>query len=242
MTTQSFETLGIPNQRTIVSSLKNDATMAQLIKLAVITNNILVQTSLETFLRDNLTIRVNFLAKNGNALIDAMQVTRNAEIDILLVDIGSSAVSNLEEIRKLQNLLPAASIIIINADSKDENIFKALYAGAVSCFSSCTPITKIEEVITTTYHGGSYISPVIARKVLNYFSSKKAVKTSVLSNRQLQIVEGVVDGLSYKLIADKLLISIDTVRHHIKTIYRLLNINSKAELIKKSYEQELLVA
>lgn len=216
--------------------------MSHAIQLAVLTNDILIKTSIETFLMDSLKIKISFLAKSGAAFMKAINVTRNPKVDVILVDIGNSGISNLEDIRKLQNQLPEASIIIINAASTDERIFKALYAGAVSCFSSCTPITKIEEAITTTYNGGSYISPAIARQVLNYFSTKKAATNTVLTNRQLQIVEGVVDGLSYKMIADKLLISIDTVRHHIKTIYKLLNINSKAELIKKSYEQNMLAA
>ncbi len=216
--------------------------MSHSIQLAVLTNDILIKTSLETFLLDSLNINISFLAKSSDAFIQAIKVTRNPKVDVILIDIGNSGIANLEEIREIQNQLPDASIIIINADSKDEGIFKALYAGAVSCFSSCTPITKIEEAIITTYHGGSYISPAIARKVLSFFNAKKAVSKTALTNRQLQIVEGVVDGLSYKMIADKLLISIDTVRHHIKTIYRLLNINSKAELIKKSYEQNMLAA
>ena len=216
--------------------------MTQLIQLAIVTNDILIKTSLETYFGNNLTTNIRFLAKNKDAFISAAQVTRNQKIDVILLDIGNSGISEIEDINTIRKHLPNASIIIINAGEKDERIFKALYAGAVSCLSEKTPITKIEEAITTTYYGGSYISPNIARVVLNYFSVKKSTETSSLTNRQLQIVEGVVDGLSYKMIADKLFISIDTVRHHIKTIYKLLNINSKAELIKKSYEQNMLAA
>ena len=216
--------------------------MTQRIQLAIVTNDILIKTSLETYFGDNLTTSIPFLAKNKDAFISATQVTRNQKIDVILLDIGNSGISEIEDIKTIKKHVPNASIIIINAKEKDKRIFKALYAGAVSCLSEKTPITKIEEAITTTYHGGSYISPNIARVVLNYFSVKKTTETSSLTNRQLQIIEGVVDGLSYKMIADKLFISIDTVRHHIKTIYKLLNINSKAELIKKSYEQNMLAA
>lgn len=216
--------------------------MTQSIQLAIVTGDILIRTSLETFFGNNLKIDLSFLAENKDAFINVAKVTRNQKIDVILLDIGNSGISKIEDIKTIQSHIPDASIIIINADEKDERIFKALYAGAVSCLSNRTPITTIEEAITTTYYGGSYISPAIARVVLNYFSIKKATQTTILTARQLQIVEGVVDGLSYKMIADKLLISLDTVRHHIKNIYRLLNINSKAELIKKSYEQNMLVA
>lgn len=216
--------------------------MTHSIQLAIITDDILVKTSLETFLLDNLNIKINFLAKSGEAFLSAIKVARNPQIDVILLDIGYLGPSKLEDIKMLQNQLPDVNIIIINAGEQDERIFKALSAGAVSCLSKSTPITKIEEAITTTYHGGSYISPSIARKVLAYFSTKRVTDDTALTNRQLQIVEGVVDGLSYKMIGDKLLISIDTVRHHIKKIYKALNINSKAELIKKSHEQNMLAA
>lgn len=241
MTSQLFETLEKHFACTIVSSFKTTK-MTHSIQLAVLTDDILTKTSLETFLAESLTIDISFLAKNGETFANALQVMRNPKVDVILVDIGDNGISKLEDIKKLQGLLPDASIIVINATSSDERIFKALHAGVVSCLSKSTPVTKIEEAITTTYQGGSYISPTIARQVLNFFSTKKAAQKTALTNRQLQIIEGVVDGLSYKMIADKLLISIDTVRHHIKTIYRQLNINSKAELIKKSYEQEFLVA
>ncbi|MEM6807292.1 MAG: LuxR C-terminal-related transcriptional regulator [Bacteroidota bacterium] len=72
--------------------------------------------------------------------------------------------------------------------------------------------------------------------MINYFAPRNEKKEELLSNRQKQIVQGIVDGLSYKMIADKYMISINTVRDHIKKIYQALEINSKAELIRKSIE------
>lgn len=147
--------------------------------------------------------------------------------------------SGLEGISHIQKLLPKVNIIMLTTYEEEDNIFKALCAGAISYISKRTPLTKIEEAIITIYHGGSYMSPSIARKVINYFGPKSNNGMNSLTSRQQQIVQCIVDGLSYKMVADKLQISIDTVRDHIKKIYRLLNINSKAELIKKSYEQNL---
>ena len=216
--------------------------MQQFIKLAIITDDMLTSMSLETFLGDNLNLNISFMAKDGETFLKAITVTRNPKVDILLLDMGKKDIANLKDIASIQKQLPQVNIIIINAEDDDERIYKAFFAGAVSCLSKRTPITKIEEAITTTYYGGSYISPSIARKVLYHFSGRKSYPKTTLTSRQLQIVEGVVEGLSYKMIADMLLISIDTVRDHIKKIYRLLNINSKAELIKKSYEQNMLAA
>ena len=84
------------------------------------------------------------------------------------------------------------------------------------------------------------MSPQIARKVITYFNDRGQKKQeSNLTNREQDIVNGLVDGLSYKLIADRLNISIDTVRAHIRNIYKKLHVNSKAEVIAKSLRGEL---
>ena len=82
------------------------------------------------------------------------------------------------------------------------------------------------------------MSPSIARKIVNRFAPKHN-HSEVLTSRQKDIVTGIVDGKSYKMIANDLFVSLDTVRSHIKNIYKALEINSKAELIKKSYDNEL---
>jgi DNA-binding CsgD family transcriptional regulator len=75
------------------------------------------------------------------------------------------------------------------------------------------------------------MTPAVARKIVNYFqTSRKLIDR--LTDREKEIAEGIIDGLSYKLIADRLFISIDTVRMHIKGINKKLQINSKGELFK----------
>ncbi len=207
------------------------------INLAIIEDDILIKESLESYLGDNKCINIQFIASSVEDFLNAIEVSREPKIDVLLLDIGLPGMSGLEGISHIHNLLPKVNIIMLTTYEEDDKIFKALCGGAVSYISKRTPLTKIEEAITTIYNGGSYMSPSIARKVINYFSPKQEEKgMNTLTTRQMQIVECIVGGLSYKMIADKLMISIDTVRDHIKKIYRLLNINSKAELIKKSYE------
>jgi DNA-binding NarL/FixJ family response regulator len=113
----------------------------------------------------------------------------------------------------------------------NEKIFAALCAGAVSYLSKQSSLASIYDCISTVASGGSYMSPGIARKVIQHFTP--TTKTiNPLTTRQQEIVSAIVDGLSYKMVGDKLGISLDTVRTHIMQIYRELNINSKGELIK----------
>lgn len=158
--------------------------------------------------------------------------------DVVLLDIGLGAgMSGLEGIRPIKKRFPKCEIIMLTTFDDADRIFKALCAGATAYLTKHTPFDKIIEAIITVNAGGSYMSPAIARKVVNHFTPRKT--GGQLTPRQLQIVEAVVEGLSYKMIADKLLISTDTVRDHIKKIYRRLEINSKAELISMRVKGEL---
>ncbi len=122
-----------------------------------------------------------------------------------------------------------------------DRIFKALQAGAVGYISKKSSLIQIKEAIEIIHRGGSYMSPTIARKVIGFFAPKpKNIKgDSLLTERQHQIVEGLSEGLSYKMIASKYSISLETVRDHIKKIYKKLGVNSKAEVISKRLKGEI---
>jgi DNA-binding NarL/FixJ family response regulator len=84
------------------------------------------------------------------------------------------------------------------------------------------------------------MSPQIARKVIDFFrSDRKKEKESPLTDKEKEIVMCLVEGMSYKMIADKECISLETVRSHIKNIYKKLQVHSKAEVIRKSLEGEI---
>ena len=146
--------------------------------------------------------------------------------------------SGIEGIPLLLNELPNVDIIMLTTFEDNDSIYKALCAGACSYLSKKTPLKKILEAVEIVNNGGSFMSPSIARKIVNHFAPKR-IKSDLLTSRQRDIVAGIVDGKSYKMIAEDLFVSLDTVRSHIKNIYKILEINSKAELIKKSYDNEL---
>ena len=210
------------------------------IHVAIVEDDPIIKESLQSFLGDHPAIAITFVAGNVEDFLTGLDVTNDPKIDIILLDIGLPGMSGLEGIRHIKKKLPEVNIIILSTFEEEDKIFKALCAGAVSYISKRTSLTKIEDAIFTIHNGGSYMSPSIARKVINHFKPKAKNETVELSDRQVQIIQGIVDGLSYKMIADKYLISIDTVRDHIKKIYRLLEINSKAELIKKTNDEHLI--
>ncbi len=209
------------------------------IKLAIVEDEPIVRESLVTFLSSRPDIEViaevdsveNFLAytEGHNVVLP----------NIMLLDIGLPGMNGLEGIREIKKVSSGTEIIMLTTYEESDKIFKALCAGACSYLSKRAPLTGILEAITVVANGGSYMSPAIARKVITYFNPAERSKTELLTPRQQQIVAGLVDGLSYKMIADKYIISIETVRDHIKKIYKKLQINSKAELIKLSVDGQI---
>lgn len=209
------------------------------LKLAIIEDDPIIAESLKSFLTINPGIELKLMATSVEECLSQLILPSKQDINIILLDIGLPGMSGLEGIRHIRQKLPTADIIMLTTFEEKDIIFKALCAGACSYISKRTSLVKIREAIFTVHQGGSYMSPFIARKIAAHFMPVKAKEGDELTPRQRQIVDGLVEGLSYKLIADKLSISIDTVRDHIRRIYRTLEVNSKAEVIRKALKGEI---
>jgi len=209
-----------------------------MIHLGIIEDEPMVRENLEIYFGAQPEIEPILSADSVEAFIEALEP--NMPLDTLLLDIGLPGMSGLEGIRLLKGLRPEIDIIMLTAYDDSDRIFKALCAGADSYLLKRSGLPTIKDAILTVNRGGSYMSPSIARKVINHFAPKQDKSDDqVLTDRQQQIVNGLVDGLSYKMIADQYLISVETVRDHIKNIYRKLQVNSKAEVIRKKLDGEI---
>lgn len=209
------------------------------IKLAIIEDDPIIKESLETFMSVDPSIRITTAATSVELFLEKAQSLDKPLVDVLLLDIGLPGMSGIQGIYHIRQKYPDADIIMLTTFEEDDTIYDALCAGACSYISKRTPLTKIREAIFTVARGGSYMSPSVARKIAERFMPKAKKAGTELSERQRQIVQALVDGLSYKMIGHKLDISLDTVRDHIKRIYRTLEVNSKMEVIKKVMDGEL---
>jgi DNA-binding NarL/FixJ family response regulator len=148
--------------------------------------------------------------------------------------------SGIEGIGIIKEKYPEIEIIMLTVYHDSHKIFDSLKAGASGYLLKHTSLPEIKESIQKLAAGGAPMSPQIARKVIQHFNKPDKKETeSDLTPREQDIVNGLVDGLSYKLIADRFDISIDTVRAHIRNIYKKLHVNSKAEVITKSLRGEI---
>lgn len=210
------------------------------IHLGIIEDDPVIRESLEAYLGAHPALEFTVVAGSVEDFLEKIQKpVRMPQVDLLLLDIGLPGMSGIEGIRHIRQKYPDTDIVMLTTFEEDDKIFKSLCSGACSYIAKRTPLSTIQEAVFTIHRGGSFMSPSIARKVVQHFMPKARKEEDLLSPRQQQIVEGLVDGLSYKLIADKLSISIDTVRDHIKRIYRLLEVNSKAEIIRKALDGDI---
>lgn len=171
-----------------------------------------------------------------------------ADTNIILLDINLPGMSGINGIKHIKSALHNTDIIMLTIQSNSEIVFQALCAGATGYLLKGTPLPAIVEAIIQQYNGGSAMSPTIARQVITRlqpsFNAKNADNNALaeLTARELQVVQALADGLSYKLVADRLDISPKTVPVYIKNIYTKLQVHSKAEVIslylKEQYKPE----
>ncbi len=158
-------------------------------------------------------------------------LTDNIKFDIILLDIVMPEMNGLDAIEPILLKFPEALIVINTIKNDQETIFTALKRGALGFIDKQSFEVNFEEVLQVVANGGAYMTPSIARKVVANFQ-EPTNSLEKLSPREKEIANGILKGLSYKSVAIAYGISIDTVRIHIKNIYRKLKINSKSQLFK----------
>ena len=209
------------------------------IELCIVEDRPVIRESLQKYFGAHPAIEVKIVVPSIEDFLTELKSADTEAINLVLLDIGLPGMTGIQGIQHIRGYLPEADIVMLTTFEDDKNIFDALSAGACSYISKRTSLSKIQEALFVVHRGGSYMSPSIARKIAKHFMPKMKKQKEVLTPRQKEIVDGIVDGLSYKMIADKLDISIDTVRFHIKRIYRTLEVNSKAEIIRKSLDGDI---
>ncbi|SFC80296.1 response regulator [Spirosoma endophyticum] len=166
--------------------------------------------------------------------------------NVVLMDIDLPGLSGIDAVPIVKATSPQTQVLMLTVFDNDEKIFQAIRNGASGYLLKHTPPSEIVAAVFDIHRGGSPMTANIARKVLQFFQLRqKAVpqpdrEDYKLSGRELDIIKGLVAGYSYKLIADDLHISIDTVRSHIRHIYDKLQVNSKTEAILKAMREGLV--
>lgn len=155
--------------------------------------------------------------------------------DVILMDINLGGMSGIECVQQLKPRLREAQIVMLTVFEDTEKIFSALAAGASGYLLKRMPPEKLLEAIREVHEGGSPMSAPIARKVVQSLQANRpgVDETAELSPREREVLDGLAEGQAYKQIADKLNVSIHTVRNYIRRIYEKLHVRSSAEAVAK---------
>lgn len=204
--------------------------------LAIIEDDAEIRELLSSYLSNQEEFRLINVSESIEQFMDSIK--DDDFPDIIISDIGLPGIQGDEGVKIIKQKCPDAEVVMLTVHDDSEIVFKCLKNGAAGYLLKNSPLNEIKNYIELLGSGGAPMSPQIARKVIDYFQPKKKVD-SPLTQRENDIVQGLVEGLSYKMIADKYDIALDTVRQHIRNIYKKLNVNSKTEVITKSLKGEI---
>ena len=159
--------------------------------------------------------------------------------DVVLMDIGLPKMSGIDCVKILKDISPEIEMIMLTVHADEDSIFESLRAGAVGYLVKNIFPSKLLNSIKEVKNGGSPMSSSIARKVVSSFNSFRQPAAN-LTKRETEVLDLLCKGKSYKVIADELFISPDTVRYHLKNIYKKLQVNSKYEAMMKAMKNGLV--
>lgn len=175
----------------------------------------------------------------------AADIVREKKPDIVLMDIQMPGTDGLKGLEIIKKTSPQVIVLMQTIFEDDDKVFAALRLGASGYILKKSTPEKFTEAIRDAYHGGAPITPSIATKVLAYFSGLGSAASTRedynLTTREKEILSLLVDGLSYKMIGDKLSISFFTVNNHIRHIYEKMQVHSQSEAVSKALKEKLLM-
>jgi len=209
------------------------------IKIAIYEDNDPLRRSLSHLVMGTGTMELCGAWPDGSSILD--NCTTNPP-DIILMDIDMPGINGIEATAMVKARFPGISILIFTVFNDRNKVFDALCAGASGYLLKKTGAVQILEAITELSNGGSPMTGEIARMVLDFFSKSAPASNNeyALSSRELDVLKCLVNGDSYKMIADTCCISIGTVRSHINNIYKKLHVNSKSEAVIKAMKERLV--
>lgn len=181
----------------------------------------------------------NVVGSFSNCL-DVINNIQQAKPDVVVMDIDMPGMNGIEGVKLIRKNFPSVQILMQTVFDDDEKVFAAIKAGAGGYILKNTNPKNILEAIREVYNGGAPMTSNIARKVLQQFQ-QPIQNEYKLSAREKEVLGLLAQGLSYKMISDKLSITYDTVRAHMKKIYEKLHVTSMTEAVAKAISQRLFL-
>ena len=212
-----------------------------MINVAIVEDNDTIREGLAALI--NGTTGYNCVSSFGDCE-SFLTKLKTLDINVVLMDIALPGISGIEGVVEAKKIKPEIDILMLTIYEDSEKVFDALCAGACGYLVKKTPPSKLLEAIKEVFEGGSPMSSQIARQVITAFKESKDLKDDKeefeLSTREKEVINLLAGGNNYQQIADQLFISVDTVRHHIKNIYKKLHVHTQSEAVAKAIRKKII--
>jgi NarL family two-component system response regulator LiaR len=209
------------------------------IRVIIADDHAVVREGTRRILEQEKDIEVVAEASDGE---EAITLANTFKPDVILMDISMPRLDGIEATKKIKQLNPGIVILILTAYDDDQFIFSLLEAGAAGYLLKSIHSHELIDAIRSVHAGESVLHPAVARKILNRFGKtiekpQKKEPVEVLSDREMEVLKLVTEGLSNKDIADKLSLSIRTVQGHLGNIFNKLMVSSRTEAVVRALKE-----
>jgi len=214
--------------------------MNKIVNVVIFEDNRHLRESLEFLL--NLTPGYHCLAAYPNCT-NLLENLKGKDCDICLMDIEMPGISGIEATSIIKKNLPQINVLIQTVFSDDDSIFQAICAGASGYILKTTSPEEYIQALENVHSGGAPMTPSIARRVLQLFKGNVQLPSSEtynLTEKEKQVLQHLTSGKSYKMIADEMSISVETIKTHFKNIYNKLHVHSAPEAVAKAIQERIV--
>ena len=176
---------------------------------------------------------------------EAIEKAEEAAPDVVLMDVRMPRMSGIEATRAIADAVPTAKILMLTVSDEEEDLYEAVKAGATGYLLKEISIEEVANAIRAVVTGQSLISPSMASKLLSEFNNlakqaQQKVLVPKLTERELQVLKLVAQGMSNREVAEELFISENTVKNHVRNILEKLHLHSRMEAVVYAVREKLL--
>ena len=214
------------------------------LKVLVVDDHALFRRGLQMVLKSEDDIEVVGEAADGN---EAVEKAQESMPDVILMDVRMPHRSGIEATQQIKDLLPHVKILMLTISDEEADLYEAIKAGASGYLLKEISIDEVADAIRSVFAGQSRLSPSMAAKLLQEFAamSKRAAEARQLpaprlTDREMEVLRLVAQGLNNRDIAKELFISENTVKNHIRNILEKLHLHSRMEAVVYAVREKLL--
>src|SRR6185503_11679570 len=198
-------------------------------------------------IREGLTTLINFTegfrcTGSYRSVEEALERLKGEVPDVLLSDIGLPGMSGIEGVRILKERYPAMHVLMLTVYDDDDRIFDALCAGASGYLLKRTPPAQLLDNIREAMSGGAPVSPEVASRMIKFFRDLRPTDRSdyELTPHETRLLKLLTEGYNYDTAAEKLGVSYNTIKFHVRHIFEKLQVHSKSEAVVKAMRDRLV--